>query len=460
MTRSALRTIMGPPNTDRRVASHAPAPLGPVGAAAAARTARRAAGRWAMLLGASAAWACADAPTAPRDVPPPSPKAAKFWEVLASTRWNERATDLLQLHAAPSNGQAWASRMLTYLSLAQYRAALAASAVKGRTHPSVSAAVARASATVLTDGDFFGHAFYANAGVPAAIEQWLVADRTAPQWPGERNQDVAAGEAIGLAVARAVLAQARADGYLSLTAPTPPTGVDGAWVAAGAAIRSLWGATPFFLDRAPLYDLRPEAITFVPPPPAFGSPELAAALDELRAITGTRAPNGTILTVGSRTPAQLAIAHDWNKLPPAGPYTAGEWNRIAAELIESHHRKELEATRILAYANAAAFDAQIACFAAKFTFWVARPSQVDRTIATAFAPPNHPSYPSAHSCISSAFAAVLSEMLPRERRALGALVEEAGWSRVYAGIHYRFDVEAGQQVGQFAAAAALAGSLE
>ena len=203
-----------------------------------------------------------------------------------------------------------------------------------------------------------------------------------------------------------------------------------------------------------MYDLPPEAITFVPRPPSLGSPEFAAALDELRAITGTSTVAGT------RTPEQLALAHFWNKVPPAGPYTAGDWNRISAELIESNHRKELEAARILAYANAAAFDAQIACFAAKFAFWVARPTQVDPTIAKAFEPPNHPSYPSAHSCISSAFAAVLAAMLPSERQGLEALVEEAGLSRIYAGIHYRFDVEGGQHIGRFAAAAALAGSLE
>jgi membrane-associated phospholipid phosphatase len=51
-------------------------------------------------------------------------------------------------------------------------------------------------------------------------------------------------------------------------------------------------------------------------------------------------------------------------------------------------------------------------------------------------------------------------MLPSERPMLEALVEEAGLSRIYAGIHYSFDVEAGQQVGRYAAAAALAGSLE
>jgi hypothetical protein len=33
-------------------------------------------------------------------------------------------------------------------------------------------------------------------------------------------------------------------------------------------------------------------------------------------------------------------------------------------------------------------------------------------------------------------------------------------SRVYGGIHYRFDIEAGQAIGRGAAALALAGSLD
>ena len=390
--------------------------------------------------------ACADSPTA-TPLRPSSPNlgVTKFWENLASTRWNERATNLLQEHGAPSNGQAWASRMLTYLSIAQYRAALAATAPENRrTHPSVSAAVARASLIVLSD--FFSW----KPGAAAGLESQLVADRSTPGWPGEQNQDVAAGEAIGVAVAQAVLAEARADGYLSVAAPD----VDGAWIPSGAIGRSLWGATPFFIDPDAVYEIEPEDITFVSQPPSLGSPEFTAALDELRAITGTST------MVGSRTPEQLALAHFWNKSPPAGPFTAGDWNRITVEVIESNHRKEVEAARILAYANAAAFDAQIACFAAKFAFWVPRPTHVDPTLAVAFGPPNHPSYPSAHSCISTAFAEVLAKMLPSERRQLETLVVESGMSRVYAGIHYRFDVEAGQQVGRFAAAAALAGSLE
>jgi hypothetical protein len=48
--------------------------------------------------------------------------------------------------------------------------------------------------------------------------------------------------------------------------------------------------------------------------------------------------------------------------------------------------------------------------------------------------------------------AVLSDAFPSERRRLDALVVEAGLSRVYAGFHYRFDVEAGQDIDRRAAA--------
>ena len=235
--------------------------------------------------------------------------------------------------------------------------------------------------------------------------------------------------------------QSKDDGYLSLPALTPPVG-EGFWVPNGAITRSLWGAKPFFLEPADL--LR------APDPPAFGTPDFMAALNEVYAIAS------------SRTPTQLAIALKWDRVPPNGPSTAGEWNRIADSLVRKHRSTEAEAARILAYANAAAFDAQIDCFVTKFRWWVARPAQVDSRIVPllAFAAPNHPSYPSSHSCVSSAVGAVLSDAFPSERSRLDTLVAEAGLSRVYAGIHYRFDIEAGQAIGRRAAAKALAGSLK
>src|SRR5215211_7131631 len=108
--------------------------------------------RLVALLATTIGWACADAPTVPAPAPRADASVAHYWESLATTRWNQRATSLLQFEAvSPPNGQAWASRMLTYLSLAQYRAVLDATGPSGRaTRASVSAAVAGASVVVLS----------------------------------------------------------------------------------------------------------------------------------------------------------------------------------------------------------------------------------------------------------------------------------------------------------------------
>ena len=120
---------------------------------------------------------------------------------------------------------------------------------------------------------------------------------------------------------------------------------------------------------------------------------------------------------------------------------------------------EAEAARILAFANTAAFDAQIACWDTKFAFWYFRPTQADAAITMPIALPNHPSYPSGHSCMTAAFLGVVINAFPDERARLEAMVDEAGMSRVFGGIHYRFDIDAGRDIGRAAAALALTGSL-
>ena len=101
-------------------------------------------------------------------------------------------------------------------------------------------------------------------------------------------------------------------------------------------------------------------------------------------------------------------------------------------------------------------DAMIGCWDAKYFYWTLRPTQADPGITLTFGLPNHPSYPSGHSCISSAAATVLAEVFPDRATELNALVTEAGLSRMYAGIHYRFDITAGQDLGQAVAHWAIA----
>lgn len=381
-----------------------------------------------MALALTGAMGCTDTATRVLQPTDAATDAVKFWEVTASTRWNERAT-VLVTQRPPANAQAATSRILTYLSLAQYRAVLAAEKSKdGPSHPSVAAAVGGASVAVLS-------AFFPLDA--ASIEAQLDGDLAAPQWPGAKHEDVPAGEAVGRAVGAAVLAQAATDNYFVVSPGTPPVG-PGYWVANGAIVRGMHGARPFFLAT-------PDQIRPVPPP-AFGSAAFLADLAEVRGISDTR------------TPEQLAIAQYWNT--SVGPFTAGALNLIIDALITDHRRTEREAARILAYANAAAFDAQIACFDAKFHYWFIRPSQADPLITLPIGLPNHPSYPSGHSCITGALMTVAASAFPSESGRLEAIIAEAGMSRVYGGIHYRFDIEAGQGIGRAAAALALAGSLE
>jgi membrane-associated phospholipid phosphatase len=381
------------------------------------------------LLAAMTVSACVDAPSRVLLPPSPSLDAVKFWGVTASTRWNERALTLLVQRPPSSDATSAAVRILTYLSLAQYRAELAAEDGKdGSTHPSVPAAVGGASVAILSG--FFPLDV-------AALESQLDADLAAAPWPGVKNEDRAAGESIGRTIGAAVLAYAATDNYLAKSPGVPPVG-PGFWVPSGGAIvRGLYGARPFFMTSGD--QLR------APPPPAFGSPDFLAALAQVRAISDTR------------TPAQTALARSWNSATP--PFLAGALNRIADDLIEEHHRTEREAARILAYANAAMFDAQIACADTKFAYWLIRPYQADPAITLVLAPQANPSYPAGHPCNVSALLTVLTDAFPSERTRLEAMIVEAGLSQLYSGIHFPFDIAAGQAIGRAAAALALAGDL-
>jgi hypothetical protein len=62
--------------------------------------------------------------------------------------------------------------------------------------------------------------------------------------------------------------------------------------------------------------------------------------------------------------------------------------------------------------------------------------------------------------MTAAFMGVLSDALPLEKGKLDPMVEEAGMSRVYGGIHFRFDCDAGRDIGRAAAQLALRGSLK
>jgi len=380
---------------------------------------------FALLTGIVLVAACAETTTAPTGADAERFKSAssavKFWDVGASTSWNELATDLTTRRVTNAN------RLYAYLSLAQFRAAEAAKAI--RPHPPISSAIGAASAVVLSS--FFPDDI-------AEIEGVLDAQRAEAPWPGAKHEDFAAGEALGRAVGAKVLMFAQ-DDRVGLADPgVPPVG-PGFWRANGGPIaRGNYRARPFFI--ASDSEFRPS------PPPEFGSPDFLTALAEVRHISDTR------------TPEQLATALFWNL--NQSPTRNAAMNNLAVELIRSHHRGDAEAARILFLANASAFDAVVGCFDAKYHYWFIRPPQADPGIVTAFPVPPHPSYPSAHSCISGAMTGVLAKEFPSETARLRDVALEASLSRLYAGIHYRFDFEAGLALGNAVAAKAEAANLD
>jgi hypothetical protein len=179
------------------------------------------------------------------------------------------------------------------------------------------------------------------------------------------------------------------------------------------------------------------------PPPAFGTPEFLAALEEVRHFSD------------NRTADQLRIAKFW-----AMPTVAAFWNAEASNRIVRYHLNERRAAYVLAIMHMAAMDANIACHDAKYTYWLIRPYRADSAITTPIPRPNHPSYPSNHACMSGASAYVLGALFPADAERLAAMADEAGESRLYAGIHYRFDKNAGLGIGRQVADLALSRGVD
>jgi hypothetical protein len=356
--------------------------------------------------------------------------AVPLGDATASVRWSAITRAFIAAKpAATKPNPVAAFRAFAYLSLAQYRAVLSAVDVPGiPPHASPQAAVASASAVVLS------------ALFPADAEFFASQLRSQMREAGESTkaqEAFTAGETIGRAIGAEVAELARDDRFDAVWTGTVPIRED-YWTSDFNPPRPpqlplLGQMRPFFMESG--NQLRP------PPPPAFGSPEFLAALQEVRRISDTR------------TPEQLRIAEYWAMT--TGSLTSGFWNEEATKRIAGYRLNERRAARTMALVSMAAMDATIACYDAKYTYWLIRPYKADAGITVPITKPNHPSYPSSHSCSSAAAAHVLAAIFPADAAELLAMADHAGESRIYAGIHYRFDIDAGQTIGQKAAALAL-----
>ncbi len=370
----------------------------------------------AMIVCAVLAFGCAEEPSAP--VAAPVRAVTPLSDALLSPQWQERGRALVALYSPSPSA---AGRVYAALSIAQYRAVLAADGKAEDTGPvgpdrtqKRRGAVAGASVQVLS---------FLFPAAALTLEQQMQAEGDAGT--GQLHPSFKRGLVIGRAAGNAMIEHLKNDGTPVPWTGTIPVGT-GYWTANGPPVgANLGGVKPYLLTSTSQFRSAP--------PPAFGSPAFQTDLNE-------------VLTIAqNRSAQQIALAFFWAFLGPT--YTPlGYWNELAGTYVTDANLDERAATHVFALVHAAQFDAQLGCFEAKYYYFYIRPHQAAQ-LTTLFPVPNHPSYPSGHSCISASAARVLDHFFPARAAELASLVTDAGLSRIYAGIHYRFDVVAGKALG-------------
>lgn len=359
-----------------------------------------------LVPAAFVALGCAEGPVAAGPAPTDAATASvSVVEQNAAVYWNGIARGLV---AKYSSNALVAMRGYALVAVAQHNAA---AGVRDR---GVHAAISAASVVTLS---------YLYPSEQTALElllqQYLAA--AGPQ------HDIVDGEIAGRATGSRVVAYAQTDRFFAPWTGTVPVG-PGLWFSATPPVGATVGqAKTYFLLAGNQF--RPA------PHPAFGSAEFFAAVAEVRQFSD------------NRTPEQDAIAKFWNF--PAGTYQPpGYWNEEGGRLASTYGLNERRAAHLFALIQMVAYDALVASHEAKYTYWLLRPTMADPGIQLAIGLPNFPSYPSNHAAISAGMAAVLGTEFPAERLRLKALADEAALSRVYGGIHYRFDGVAGLTLGR------------
>ena len=272
-----------------------------------------------------------------------------------------------------------------------------------------------------------------------------------------------AGIAVGDAAAAAML-QARAnDGWAQVnTVPYTPGTNLGDFRPIPPAVATFTGmafVTTFGLEEAAQF--RP------PPPPGLQTGLYARDFEEIRLRGNINAPAG--VRSQDRTNVARFIAAN-------APTQV--WNAAARQVSVAQGKTLSENARMFALVNMAMGDAAIASFEAKYFYNFWRPQtaivagEIDGNPRTngdvnwrpLIPTPTFPSYPSAHATLSTAAATVLDRILGNHGHeitltsaTLGVtlnytsfreICDDVDDGRVYGGIHFRFEQDAGGRHGK------------
>jgi len=222
---------------------------------------------------------------------------------------------------------------------------------------------------------------------------------------------------------------------------------------------------PAFGEALP-FGIRSSAEFLPEPPPPLTSRAYADSINETKAFGRLRS--------AVRSQDQTHFGAWWLE------FNEIQWGRIMRQLAETRRLPLLEAARMFALVNLANTDATVAVWHAKqvYDFWrplhaiqLADTDGNPRTIADTTWQSEHvippvQEYPSAHTVQCHAVARTLRSVLGTDRarfatqsttalptgqirsfERLSAAAEECGISRIMAGYHYRFAVDAGARMG-------------
>jgi hypothetical protein len=173
-----------------------------------------------------------------------------------------------------------------------------------------------------------------------------------------------------------------------------------------------------------------------------------------------------------RSAEQTSVARFWTD------HDVPQWNRNLLRLAEARGLTAIETARMLAMAHVAGGDAMVGCFDAKYHYLSWRPVHAiqradtddnahtvpDPTWQPLLPTPNHPEYPSAHACHTTAIVEALESFFgpgrvdfsldslvtgdTRHYRRFREVVAEVNNARVWAGFHFRYSQEDGSRLGR------------
>ena len=412
------------------------------------------AGSWKTWVLSSPAQVSVPAPPAPG-----SPEAQRDMPQLRAVSQDRGAAARARAQSAEPVVQPWLSRAMTLVSqreknpprasrayavvsVAMHDAAAAAAywrqrykrttpGVKsGPSYPSLEAAVAGAGSRAV--GYTFAEA--SRGGLDAAAED-VAGDQVAAG--RSSTLDAQRGLALGRAVAERVIANVETDGSNRRWDGKRPPHKPGIWEPPPGSIarptEPLAGTwRPWLMSSGAQF--RP------PPPPAFGSRQ---SLDEAREL---------IRIKNALTPKQKHIAQFWaggqgTPLPP------GIWNQVMFGYLRDKGLSVPSQTRVFALLNVAMNDAGISSWDAKYAYWNTRPENgirelgLDRRWKPFLETPFFPAYVSGHATYSAAAGEVLAHLFPQDAELWRAKGQEAGYSRLLGGIHWRSDNTFGGRMG-------------